>query len=51
MMIDSSFVLIPWRQFKNLLSNGHIVGIRGELLKVPTLIGNNHFHMQVILSL
>lgn len=50
MMIDSSFALIPWRQFKNLLSNGHIVGIR-ELLKVPTLIGNNHFHMQVILSL
>lgn len=47
MMMDSSYVLIyiPWRQLKNLLSNGHIVGIRVELLKVPTLIGNNHFHI------
>lgn len=27
------------------LNNGHIVGIRVELLKVPTLIGNNHFHI------
>lgn len=53
MMMNSSFMLIHilWRQFKNLLSDGHIVGITVELLKMPTLIGNNHFHIPVILSL